>query len=95
VPLGKTPFFLIKKNRDQRYFFLVNHHHPLLLYRKLCSKLYFKAEAQQIDRILESFAKRYWACNPKSIFGSVGKVLLFNYNVVSPIRLFNKNNVPQ
>ncbi|RCH79428.1 hypothetical protein CU098_004454, partial [Rhizopus stolonifer] len=29
-------------------------------FRRLCSKLYFKAEAQQIDRILEQFAHRYW-----------------------------------
>lgn len=41
-------------------------------YRKVCSKLYFRAEAQQIDRILEAFAKRYWQCNPKTIFGSAG-----------------------
>lgn len=41
-------------------------------FRKLCSKLYFKAEAQQIDRILESFANRYWDCNPECLFGSAG-----------------------
>lgn len=41
-------------------------------YRKLCSKLYFKAEAQQIDRILQVFAQRYWKCNPESIFGNPG-----------------------
>lgn len=42
------------------------------MYRKVCSKLYFRAEAQQIDRILEAFAKQYWQCNPKSILGSAG-----------------------
>ena len=42
-------------------------------FRKLCSKLYFKAEAQQIDRILECFANRYWECNPDNLFGSAGK----------------------
>lgn len=42
-------------------------------FRKLCSKLYFKAEAQQIDRILESFANRFWDCNPDCLFGSAGK----------------------
>lgn len=45
-------------------------------FRKLCSKLYFKAEAQQIDRILESFANRYWDCNPHSLFGSAGKMYI-------------------
>lgn len=44
-------------------------------FRKLCSKLYFKAEAQQIDRILESFANRYWDCNPECLFGSAGKTI--------------------
>ena len=42
-------------------------------FRKLCSKLYFKAEAQQIDRILEAFARRYWRCNSQCIFGNAGK----------------------
>ncbi|KAG1440776.1 hypothetical protein G6F56_011778 [Rhizopus delemar] len=32
-------------------------------FRLLCSKLYFKAEAQEIDRILEAFAYRYWIQN--------------------------------
>ncbi|KAI8888139.1 hypothetical protein K501DRAFT_210989 [Backusella circina FSU 941] len=54
-------------------------------FRKLCSKLYFKAEAQQIDRILESFSKRYWECNPRSIFGSVDIV----YAVVYSLLLLN------
>ncbi|ORZ00132.1 hypothetical protein BCR43DRAFT_484724 [Syncephalastrum racemosum] len=34
-------------------------------FRKLCRKLYFKAEAQQMDRIIEAFARRYHACNPE------------------------------
>lgn len=42
-------------------------------FRKLCSKLYFKAEAQQIDRILEVFANRYWECNTGCLLGSAGK----------------------
>ncbi|KAF7793825.1 hypothetical protein EIP86_004946 [Pleurotus ostreatoroseus] len=39
-------------------------------FRRLCAKLYLKAETQQVDRILEEFARRYWDCNPKSLFGS-------------------------
>jgi len=38
--------------------------------RNLCSKLYLKAETQQVDRILEQFSKRYWECNPKSIYSN-------------------------
>ena len=41
-----------------------------LTYRKFCSKLFLKAETQQVDRILEEFARRYFECNPASIFGS-------------------------
>ncbi|GAA5804889.1 hypothetical protein HPULCUR_010398 [Helicostylum pulchrum] len=54
-------------------------------FRKVCSKLYFRAEAQQIDRILEAFAKRYWQCNPKTIFGSADTV----YAVVYSLLLLN------
>ncbi|CAO3582679.1 unnamed protein product [Absidia cylindrospora] len=54
-------------------------------FRKLCSKLYFKAEAQQIDRILDVFAKRYWECNLQSIFGSSDVV----YAVVYSLLLLN------
>ncbi|CAO3599194.1 unnamed protein product [Absidia cylindrospora] len=54
-------------------------------FRKLCGKLYFKAEAQQIDRILDIFAKRYWKCNPQSVFGSSDVV----YAVVYSLLLLN------
>lgn len=50
-------------------------------FRKLCSKLYFKAEAQQIDRILESFANRYWDCNEECLFGSAGNAILNNHDL--------------
>ncbi|KAI8339029.1 hypothetical protein BC941DRAFT_421917 [Chlamydoabsidia padenii] len=36
------------------------------LSRCVCGKLYFKAEAQEIDRILQAFAYRYWCCNKQS-----------------------------
>lgn len=48
-------------------------------FRTLCGKLYFKAEAQQMDRILGAFASRYWECHssivnvvPQKMFGSLG-----------------------
>lgn len=47
------------------------------LFRKVCSKLYFRAEAQQIDRILEAFAQRYWECNPKTVFRNAGNSFFF------------------
>jgi hypothetical protein len=36
-------------------------------FRYLCVKLYFKAESQQLDRIVEAFAKRYYVCNPTTL----------------------------
>ncbi|ORE15747.1 hypothetical protein BCV71DRAFT_228517 [Rhizopus microsporus] len=54
-------------------------------FRKLCSKLYFKAEAQQIDRILEVFANRYWECNTGCLLGSADVV----YAVVYSLLLLN------
>ncbi|KAI9268770.1 hypothetical protein BY458DRAFT_511027 [Sporodiniella umbellata] len=51
-------------------------------FRKMCSKLYFRAEAQQIDRILEAFAKRYWECNPKSILKNSDTVYAIVYSLL-------------
>ncbi|KAG9099537.1 hypothetical protein FRC06_005181 [Ceratobasidium sp. 370] len=39
-------------------------------FRHLCTKLYLKAETQQVDRILEEFSRRFWDCNRGSIYGS-------------------------
>ncbi|TFY55545.1 hypothetical protein EVJ58_g8172, partial [Rhodofomes roseus] len=41
-------------------------------FRRLCAKLFLKAETQQVDRILDEFARRYFECNPSSIFGNAG-----------------------
>ncbi|CAO3679790.1 unnamed protein product [Rhizopus stolonifer] len=54
-------------------------------FRKLCSHLYFKAEAQQIDRILEVFANHYWECNTTCLLGSADVV----YAVVYSLLLLN------
>lgn len=42
--------------------------------RRLCAKLYLKAETQQVDRILEEFSRRYWDCNPGSVYGSASEL---------------------
>jgi Sec7-like guanine-nucleotide exchange factor len=34
--------------------------------RRLCSRLFLKGETQQLDRILESLAKRWYECNPEN-----------------------------
>ncbi|KAF7732007.1 hypothetical protein EC973_007112 [Apophysomyces ossiformis] len=51
-------------------------------FRKLCSKVYFKAEAQQIDRILEVFAHRYHDCNANAIYGSAVVVHAVVYSLM-------------
>lgn len=38
--------------------------------RRLCAKLYLKAETQQVDRILEELSRRFWDCNPTRLYGS-------------------------
>lgn len=42
-------------------------------FRRLCGKLYLKAETQQVDRILEQFSRRYWECNPDTLYGSASE----------------------
>lgn len=40
--------------------------------RGLCGKLYLKGEAQQVDRILDAFSRRWCACNPSHGFKATG-----------------------
>ncbi|KAI8138062.1 hypothetical protein BJV82DRAFT_320182 [Fennellomyces sp. T-0311] len=54
-------------------------------FRVLCRKVYFKAEAQEIDRILEAFAYRYWSCNKDTLYGSADVV----YAVIYSLMLLN------
>ncbi|KAH9858835.1 hypothetical protein C2E23DRAFT_880256 [Lenzites betulinus] len=51
-------------------------------FRKMCGKLYLKAETQQVDRILEEFARRYWECNPTCVLGSASVVHAVVYSVL-------------
>lgn len=45
----------------------------LPIFSRLCSRLYLKAETQQVDRILEQFSRCYYEQNPQSPYGSSGK----------------------
>ncbi|KAH9935590.1 uncharacterized protein B0H18DRAFT_1207160 [Fomitopsis serialis] len=51
-------------------------------FRRLCAKLFLKAETQQVDRILDEFARRYFDCNPSSIFGSASVVHAVTYSLL-------------
>ena len=44
-----------------------------IAFRRLCAKLFLKAETQQVDRILEEFSKRYWTNNSDTVYGSSSK----------------------
>ncbi|KAI1794173.1 hypothetical protein LXA43DRAFT_971422 [Ganoderma leucocontextum] len=51
-------------------------------FRRLCAKLYLKAETQQVDRILDEFARRYWDCNPTTVLGNASVVHAVAYSVL-------------
>ncbi|KAI9442110.1 hypothetical protein H4582DRAFT_2072665 [Lactarius indigo] len=53
-----------------------------LAFRRLCAKLFLKAETQQMDRILEEFSRRYWDCNPGSLFGNQNVVHAVAYSLL-------------
>ncbi|KAG0270674.1 hypothetical protein DFQ27_000024 [Actinomortierella ambigua] len=51
-------------------------------FRTLCNKLVLRGETQEVDRILEAFARRYVTCNPRSIFGSKDIVHAITYSIL-------------
>ncbi|KAI8077034.1 Sec7 domain-containing protein [Thamnidium elegans] len=53
-------------------------------FRKLCSKLYFKAEAQEIDRILEAFSHKYWNTNKSKaeLYKTADVVYTITYSIM-------------
>ncbi|KAI8375503.1 Sec7 domain-containing protein [Blakeslea trispora] len=55
-------------------------------FRKLCSKLYFKAEAQEIDRILEAFSLQYWNTHQNDLLYQCADVV---YTMTYSIMLLN------
>ncbi|BGP55699.1 hypothetical protein JCM8202v2_003306 [Rhodotorula sphaerocarpa] len=51
-------------------------------FRRLCGKLYLKAETQQVDRIIAEFSLRYFEQNPQSLFGSSDVVHAVTYSIL-------------
>ncbi|KAF7315734.1 Sec7-like domain belongs to guanine nucleotide exchange factors [Mycena indigotica] len=51
-------------------------------FRRLCAKLFLKAETQQVDRILQEFSRRYWECNPGGLYGSANIVHAVSYSLL-------------
>ncbi|SPO20231.1 uncharacterized protein UTRI_00628_B [Ustilago trichophora] len=76
-------------NRAARTFYFANFDFSGLrldvAFRRLCDKLFLRAETQQIDRILAAFSQRYYECNPDSVFGSSDVI----HSVVFSILLLN------
>ena len=76
-------------NRAARSFYFANFDFGGLrldlAFRRLCDKLFLRAETQQIDRILFAFSQRYFECNPDSVFGSSDVI----HSVVFSILLLN------
>lgn len=56
-------------------------------FRRLCAKLYLKAETQQVDRILEEFSRRYWETNPNTVYGSASELFWLILSSLRPSRL--------
>ncbi|TVY32837.1 PH and SEC7 domain-containing protein [Lachnellula subtilissima] len=50
--------------------------------RNMCGKLVLKAESQQVDRILCSFARRWCQCNPKHGFKATDVVHTICYSIL-------------
>lgn len=53
-----------------------------MAFRRLCAKLFLKAETQQVDRILDAFASRYWVCNRNSVYGNPSVVHAVAYSLL-------------
>ncbi|KAK4056662.1 hypothetical protein OIO90_002214 [Microbotryomycetes sp. JL221] len=51
-------------------------------FRRLCSKLYLKAETQQVDRILAQFSRQFDNNNPQSVYGSADVVHAVSYSLL-------------
>ncbi|KAK9492218.1 hypothetical protein V1508DRAFT_168037 [Lipomyces doorenjongii] len=50
--------------------------------RSLCERIYFRGEAQHIDRILDAFATRWCECNPNHGFQSKDVVYTLAYSIL-------------
>lgn len=57
--------------------------------RHLCDKLFLKAETQQVDRILAAFSRRFYHCNPLSVYGDAQRGPDIVHAVVFSLLLLN------
>ena len=66
---------LVRQRTLQAYMDLYDFENESILaaLRQVCSRLLFRAETQQVDRILVAFSKRWCQCNPNHGFKTRGK----------------------
>jgi hypothetical protein len=50
--------------------------------RQICGRLVFRAETQQVDRILVAFSKRWCDCNPNHGFKAIGECASISFHVI-------------
>ena len=67
----------IRQRTLQAYIELYDFANQSIVYslRQLCGRLIFRAETQQMDRILVAFSKRWCECNPNHGFKATGKFI--------------------
>ncbi|KAI5475156.1 SEC7-like domain containing protein [Pseudohyphozyma bogoriensis] len=53
-----------------------------MAFRRLCEKLLLRAEAQQLDRIIEQFGRRYYENNPGTVYESPDVVHAVAYSLL-------------
>lgn len=71
----------IRQRTLQAYMELYDFTSQSIVYalRQVCGRLVFRAETQQVDRILVAFSKRWCDCNPNHGFKATGKSICPNY----------------
>ncbi|KAI0018199.1 hypothetical protein F4780DRAFT_538321 [Xylariomycetidae sp. FL0641] len=57
-------------------------HSVLSALRQVCNRLVFRAETQQVDRILVAFSKRWCDCNPNHGFKSIDVIHTMCYSIM-------------
>ncbi|CAO3629451.1 unnamed protein product [Cunninghamella echinulata] len=53
-----------------------------IAFRTFAKKLYLRAEAQQLDRVIEAFANRFWECNPSEVYYNADIVYVIAYSLL-------------
>lgn len=74
----------IRQRTLRAYMDLYNfeNHSVLAALRQVCTRLVFRAETQQVDRILVAFSKRWCDCNPNHGFKTIDVIHTMCYSIM-------------